>query len=45
MKIKFINEWAIEIENFDMRTATKEEAQEIGKLILSNMVVVYAIKT
>ena len=40
MKTKFINDWAIEIENFDMRTASKEEAQEIGKLILSNMVVV-----
>ena len=40
MKTKFINDWAIEIEDFDMRTATKEDAQEIGKLTISNMVVV-----
>lgn len=40
MKKKFLNDWAIEIEDFDLKTSTKEQAQEIGKLILSNMVVV-----
>lgn len=40
MKIKFINDWVIEIEEFDIQSATEEHAQEIGRLILSNMVVV-----
>jgi len=40
MKTKLINNWAIEIEDFDIRTATKDDAHKIGNLILSNMVVV-----
>ena len=40
MKIKLINNWAVEIEDFDMRTSSTEDAHVIGRLILSNMVVV-----
>lgn len=40
MKINYINGWAVEIQDFDIRTATKEQALTIGKYILSNMVVV-----
>ena len=40
MNRKLINDWAIEIEDFDLRTATKEQVKEIGHMILSNMVVV-----
>jgi len=40
MKINYINDWVVEIQDFDIRTATKEQALTIGKYILSNMVVV-----
>ena len=40
MVTKFLNKWAVEIDDFDLRTATAHEAKEIGKYILSNMVVV-----
>jgi len=40
MVTKFLNDWAVEIDDFDLRTATAHEAKEIGKYILSNMVVV-----
>lgn len=40
MKINYINGWVVEIQDFDIRTATKEQALTIGKYILSNMVVV-----
>tara|TARA_B100002019_G_scaffold152542_1_gene131505 strand:- start:6086 stop:6922 length:837 start_codon:yes stop_codon:yes gene_type:complete len=40
MLINFINDWVVSIEDFDIRTATEYEAKEIGKHILSNMVVV-----
>ena len=40
MVTKFLNNWAVEIDDFDLRTATAHEAKEIGKYILSNMVVV-----
>jgi len=39
MKINIKNNWVVEISDFDIRTATKEEALAIGKYILSNMVV------
>lgn len=41
MKINYLNDWAIQIEDLDIRTATKEEVFEIGKLTLSNMVTVF----
>lgn len=41
MKTKLINDWAVEIQDLDIRTATKEEVFEIGKLTLSNMVTVF----
>lgn len=41
MKINYLNDWAIQIEDLDLRTATKEEVFEIGKLTLSNMVTVF----
>ena len=41
MKINYLNDWAIQIEDVDLRTATKEEVFEIGKLTLSNMVTVF----
>jgi taurine dioxygenase len=41
MKINYLNDWAIQIEDLDIRTATKEEVFEIGKLTLSNMVIVF----
>lgn len=40
MNINIKNNWVVEISDFDIRTATKEEALAIGKYILSNMVVV-----
>ena len=40
MVTKFLNDWAVEIDDFDLRTATAHEAKEIGNYILSNMVVV-----
>lgn len=40
MKIETKNNWVIEISDFDIRTATKEQAFMIGRYILSNMVVV-----
>lgn len=41
MKINYLNDWAIQIEDLDIRTATKKEVFEIGKLTLSNMVTVF----
>lgn len=41
MKTKLLNDWAVQIEDVDLRTATKEEVFEIGKLTLSNMVTVF----
>jgi taurine dioxygenase len=40
MNINIKDNWVVEISDFDIRTATKEEALAIGKYILSNMVVV-----
>lgn len=40
MKIVTKNNWVVEVEDFDIRTATKEQALTIAKYTLSNMVVV-----
>ena len=45
MKINYLNDWAIQIDDLDIRTATKEQAIEIGKLAISNMVVVFKNQT
>tara|TARA_B100001287_G_scaffold272816_1_gene275140 strand:+ start:242 stop:1078 length:837 start_codon:yes stop_codon:yes gene_type:complete len=41
MKINYLNDWAIQIDDLDIRNATEEQAIEIGKLAISNMVVVF----
>lgn len=40
MKTKIINDWVVEVEDFDLRTASDQEALEIAKHTISNMVVV-----
>jgi len=34
------NGWVVDVNNFDIKTATKQQAQKIGKLAVENMVVV-----
>jgi len=40
MKFNLINNWAISIEDFDIKESSIEDAHKIAKLLLSNMVVV-----
>jgi taurine dioxygenase len=40
MKTKLLNDWAIELEDIDLKKVTDEEALNIAKMTISNMVVV-----
>ena len=40
MKTKLLNDWAIEVQDIDIKSATEKEAIDIAKMTISNMVVV-----
>lgn len=40
MEIRLLNNWAIELIDFDIKKATKQDAQKIAEHVLENMVVV-----
>ena len=40
MKTRLLNDWAIEVQDIDIKSATEKEAIDIAKMTISNMVVV-----
>ena len=40
MKTKLLNDWAIEVQDIDIKSATEKEALDIAKMAISNMAVV-----
>jgi taurine dioxygenase len=40
MKTRLLNDWAIEVQDIDIKSATEKEALDIAKMAISNMVVV-----
>jgi taurine dioxygenase len=40
MKTRLLNDWAIEVQNIDLKAVTEKEALDIAKMTISNMVVV-----
>ena len=40
MNTKLLNNWVIEINDCDLKTLTEKDAQQIGKMVISNLVVV-----
>jgi len=45
MQYKLLNNWVVSINNIDLRNLSIEEAQQIGRMILSNLVVVIKSQT
>ena len=40
MKTRLLNDWAIEVQDIDLKAVTEKEALDIAKMTISNMVVV-----
>ena len=40
MDYKLLNNWAVEINNIDLKTLSSAEAQHIGRMVISNLVVI-----